>query len=134
VSRSLDKAWGAVAGCHHYRTCFAERPSSGRAGTATDREAATVLLAALAERSYNTEIALPGLANTAMDKFEEFGKRIDEELTRLRRYIEQEVAPETERRSAEFLREVSEKLNEAASKLEARMAARRNPPPPTQQS
>lgn len=71
-----------------------------------------------------------------MDKFEEFGKRIDEELTRLRRYIEQEVAPETERRSAEFLREVSAKLNEAASKLEARMAARRNPnaPPPNSQS
>jgi hypothetical protein len=71
-----------------------------------------------------------------MDKFEEFGKRIDEELTRLRRYLEQEVAPETERRSAEFLREVSAKLNEAASKLEARMAARRNqnPPPPNSQS
>lgn len=65
-----------------------------------------------------------------MDKFEEFGKRIDEELTRLRRYIEKEVAPETEKRSAEFLREVSAKLAEAASKLEAR-TARRNPPPPT---
>jgi hypothetical protein len=71
-----------------------------------------------------------------MDKFEEFGKRIDEELTRLRRYLEQEVAPETERRSAEFLREVSAKLNEAASKLEARNAARRSagPPPPNSQS
>jgi len=55
-------------------------------------------------------------------------------LTRLRRYVEQEVAPETERRSAEFLREVSQKLNEAASKLEARMAARRSAPPPTSQS
>ena len=68
-----------------------------------------------------------------MDKFEEFGKRIDEELTRLRRHIEKEVAPETERRSAEFLREVSAKLSEAAGKLEARMAARRNaasPPNP----
>ena len=71
-----------------------------------------------------------------MDKFEEFGKRIDEELTRLRRYLEQEVAPETERRSAEFLREVSAKLNEAASKLEARNAARRGtgPTPPNSQS
>ena len=71
---------------------------------------------------------------SAMDKFEEFGKRIDEELTRLRRYIEQEVAPETERRGAEFLREVSAKLAEAAGKLEARSAARRNPPPPNPQS
>jgi hypothetical protein len=79
---------------------------------------------------------MPGPANTLMDKFEEFGKRIDEELTRLRRYIEQEVAPETERRGAEFLREVSAKLNEAASKLEERRAARRNAgtPPPNSQS
>jgi hypothetical protein len=77
---------------------------------------------------------MPGPANTLMDKFEEFGKRIEEELTRLRRYIEQEVAPETERRSAEFLREVSAKLSEAARKLEARTAARRNPPPPNPES
>ncbi len=59
-----------------------------------------------------------------MDKFEEFGRRLDEELARLRRYVEEEVAPETERRTAQFLREVSEKLSEAASKLEARNAAR----------
>ena len=62
-----------------------------------------------------------------MDKFEEFGKRFDEELTRLRRYLEQEVAPETEKRTAQFLREVSAKLEAAASKLEARNAARRTP-------
>jgi hypothetical protein len=59
-----------------------------------------------------------------MDKFEELGRRLDEELTRLRRYLEEEVAPETERRSAQFLREVSEKLAEAAKKLETRVAAR----------
>jgi len=59
-----------------------------------------------------------------MDKFEEFGRRPDEELTRLRRYIEEEVAPETEKRTAQFLREVSEKLTEAAGKLESRNAAR----------
>jgi hypothetical protein len=64
-----------------------------------------------------------------MDKFEEIGRRLDEELTRLRRFVETEVAPETERRTAEFLREVSVKLNEAATKLEARMNARRSPPP-----
>jgi hypothetical protein len=66
-----------------------------------------------------------------MDKFEELGRRLDEELTRLRRYLEEEVAPETERRSAQFLREVSEKLAEAAKKLEARVAAR-NPQDPQQ--
>jgi hypothetical protein len=68
-----------------------------------------------------------------MDKFEEIGRRLDEELTRLRRYVEEEVAPETERRTAQFLREVSEKLTQAASKLESRNAARnpqnpQNPP------
>jgi len=59
-----------------------------------------------------------------MDNFEEFGRRFDEELARLRRFVEEEVAPETERRTASFLREVSVKLNEAASKVEARYAAR----------
>jgi hypothetical protein len=62
-----------------------------------------------------------------MDKFEEIGRRLDEELTRLRHYVEQEVAPETERRAASFLRDVSAKLAEAAVKIEARMAARRPP-------
>ena len=67
-----------------------------------------------------------------MDKFEELGRRLDEELARLRRYLEEEVAPETERRSAQFLREVSEKLAEASRKLEARVAARnaQNPQQP----
>ena len=59
-----------------------------------------------------------------MDKFEEFGRRIDEELTRLRKYIDEEVAPETEKRTAQFLREVSEKLTQAASKLETRNSTR----------
>jgi hypothetical protein len=82
------------------------------------------------QRSYNTQIAVGLPANAKMDKFEDIGRRFDEELTRLRRYIEEEVAPETERRTAEFLREVSVKLTEAAAKLEARMASRRPPSPP----
>lgn len=59
-----------------------------------------------------------------MDNFEDIGKRIDEVLSRLRKYIEEEAAPETERRTAGFLRDVSAKLTEAAQKLEARNAAR----------
>jgi hypothetical protein len=86
------------------------------------------------ERSYNTQIALGVPAEGKMDKFEEIGRRLDDELTRLRRYVEEEVAPETERRTAEFLREVSVKLTEAAAKLEARMAARRPPTPPSPQA
>jgi hypothetical protein len=59
-----------------------------------------------------------------MDRFEEFGRRIDEELTRLRTYIDKEIAPETEKRTATFLREVSEKFTQFATKLESRTAAR----------
>jgi hypothetical protein len=59
-----------------------------------------------------------------MDKFEEFGRVIDVELNRLRKYVEDELAPETERRGAIFLREVSEKFSDAAKKLESRYASR----------
>jgi len=38
--------------------------------------------------------------------------------------MKEDVAPETEKRTAQFLREVSEKLSEAASWLEERNAAR----------
>jgi hypothetical protein len=74
--------------------------------------------------------------SATMDKFEEFGRRIDEELTRLRKYIDEEVAPETEKRTAQFLREVSEKLTQAASKLESRNSTRaekdsQKPPSPS---
>ena len=79
-----------------------------------------------------------------MDNFEEFGRRIDEEISRLKRihnfetfgrhvdeelrrvksFVKEDVAPETEKRTAQFLREVSEKLNEAAAWVEARNATR----------
>jgi hypothetical protein len=76
-----------------------------------------------------------------MDNFEEIGRRIDAEMERLRRYVDEEIAPETERRTASFLRDVSGKLDQFALKLEARMARRDpgsagnpassgNPPPP----
>ena len=69
-----------------------------------------------------------------MDKLEEIGRRLDEELTRLGRYVEEEVAPEAEKRTASFLREVSVLLDGWSAKLEARMASRRSPPPPGSQS
>ena len=56
--------------------------------------------------------------------FEDFGKRVDEELTRLKALLKEDIAPETEKRTAQFLREVSEKLGEAASWLDERNAAR----------
>ena len=60
----------------------------------------------------------------SMKTWEDFGKRVDEELARLKTFVKEDVAPETEKRTAQFLREVSEKLAEAASKLEDRNAAR----------
>jgi hypothetical protein len=63
-------------------------------------------------------------------------------MERLRRYVDEELAPETEKRTASFLRDVSGKLDQFAQKLEARMSRRsspssssssssaQNPPPP----
>jgi CHASE3 domain sensor protein len=62
-----------------------------------------------------------------MDKFEEMGRKLDEELTRLRKFVENDLAPETEKRTAQFLREVSEKLTDAATWLDARRAGRNTP-------
>ena len=59
-----------------------------------------------------------------MDKLEEIGRKLDEELARLRKFVEDDLAPETEKRTAIFLREVSEKLTEAAGWLDERRAAR----------
>jgi hypothetical protein len=59
-----------------------------------------------------------------MDKFEEMGRKLDDELGRLRRFVEEDLAPETEKRTAQFLREVSEKLTEAAGWLDSRRATR----------
>jgi hypothetical protein len=59
-----------------------------------------------------------------INNFEDFGKRVDEELARVKSFVKEEVAPETEKRTAQFLREVSEKLSEAAGWIESRNSAR----------
>lgn len=59
--------------------------------------------------------------------FETFGKHVDEDLKRVKSFVKEDVAPETEKRTAQFLREVSEKLTEAAAWIEARNAARTEP-------
>jgi len=60
----------------------------------------------------------------SIDSFEDFGKQVDEKLAAVRQFVSEDVAPETEKKTAEFLREVSEKLAEAAGWLEKRRAAR----------
>ena len=59
-----------------------------------------------------------------INSLETFGKHVDEELQRVKTFVKDDVAPETEKRTAQFLREVSEKLSEAAAWVEARNAAR----------
>ncbi len=63
-----------------------------------------------------------------MDSFEQFGRKVDEELDRLRRYLEEEVGPGAERRAADVLRKVSRKLSDLAGEMEAREANRRQQP------
>jgi len=70
----------------------------------------------------------------SIKNFEDFGKRVDEELKRVKSFVKEDVAPETEKRTAQFLREVSEKLSEAAAWIEARSAARSTHPPKDTQS
>jgi hypothetical protein len=70
----------------------------------------------------------------SIKSFEDFGKRVDEELARVKNFVKEDVAPETEKRTAQFLREVSEKLAEAASKIEAHNAARSSQGPKDKQS
>lgn len=59
-----------------------------------------------------------------IDSFEAFGKHVDESLQRVKNFVKEDVTPETEKRTAQFLREVSEKLSEAAAWVEERNAAR----------
>ena len=66
----------------------------------------------------------------SINNFEEFGKRVDEELKRVKTFVKEDVAPETEKRTSQFLREVSEKIAEAAAWVEARHAARAGKEPP----
>lgn len=63
-----------------------------------------------------------------IDSFEDFGKQVDEKLASVKQFVSDDVAPETEKRTAEFLREVSEKLAEAAGWLEKRRTARESDP------
>ena len=55
-----------------------------------------------------------------MPNFEQVGRTIDQELEKLRRYIETEVKPTTQRRVVQALRRASRRLAEVARELEAR--------------
>ncbi len=131
-----DKSLAAVA-ARLRRKIRASIFSTAPHATATGREAPILLLATRKPRSYNTQVAALLLCTAIFPRtshFEDFGKRVDEELARVKSFVKEEVAPETEKRTAQFLREVSEKLGEAAAWIEARNAARSAQPPKDAQS
>lgn len=53
-----------------------------------------------------------------MTNFEEVGKVIDREVERLRRYVEEEVRPSTQRKLVDALRAASKRLGELAEQLD----------------
>ena len=57
-----------------------------------------------------------------MSSFEDFGKRVDEEMQKLRHFFETEFKPTTARKTAAALREAAQRLNKAADDIEARLA------------
>jgi cytidylate kinase len=59
-----------------------------------------------------------------MANFEDVGRAVDREIEKLRRFLEAEIKPTTERRLAEALRQASERLGELAQKLEKRQAGK----------
>jgi hypothetical protein len=54
-----------------------------------------------------------------MESWEEIGRKLDAEFTRVRKLIETEIKPQTTRKTAEALREAAVRLNKAADKLDA---------------
>lgn len=60
-----------------------------------------------------------------MPNFEQVGRKIDEELQKLRKFLETELKPTTERKAIEALRKASKRLAEAADQLEARAARKK---------
>ena len=57
-----------------------------------------------------------------MSSFEEFGKRVDEEVQKLRHFFETQFKPTTGRKTAAALREAARRLSQAADEIEARLA------------
>jgi hypothetical protein len=53
-----------------------------------------------------------------MDSWEDIGKKLDEEFARVRKLIETEIKPTTQRKTADALREAAVRLNKAADKLD----------------
>jgi hypothetical protein len=57
-----------------------------------------------------------------MDNWEEIGRRIDSEFSRVRELLEKEIKPQTSQKAADALRAASKRLARAAEQIEAHIA------------
>jgi tRNA(Phe) wybutosine-synthesizing methylase Tyw3 len=57
--------------------------------------------------------------------FEDIGKRIDQELERLRIFVDQELKPTTQKKTSAALRKASERLAKLADEIESRLAEKK---------
>ena len=60
----------------------------------------------------------------------EAGARLEEELRRVVRYVDEEVVPEVRRNGSKALRIAADRLRSLAEQMEERNAAAPSPPPP----
>jgi hypothetical protein len=66
------------------------------------------------------ENRIVGRQEAAMGTLEEIGRKLDQEMERLRGLVENEIKPATEQKAASVLRQVSERLTKLAEEIEAR--------------
>lgn len=57
-----------------------------------------------------------------MDNWEEIGRKMDREFSRIRELLEKEIKPQTSQKAADALRAASKRLATAADQIEARIA------------
>lgn len=57
-----------------------------------------------------------------MDNWEEIGRKIDGEFSRIREVLEKEIGPQTSRKAAAALRATAKRLAEAADQIEGRIS------------
>jgi DNA repair photolyase len=57
----------------------------------------------------------------SMPSFEDFGRKLDREIERLRELAEKKIGPATRRKTAQSLRRMSEKLAQMAADIEAKV-------------
>ncbi len=56
-----------------------------------------------------------------MESWEEIGRKLDQEFSRIREVLEKEIKPQTSRKAAEALRAASRRLAKAADQIESRL-------------